>query len=510
VKIREKLIANALLSGVFLLCVGGAGYYYTHTVATVSLAMTDKEAMPIIHLNKIKENAWEVLQRLVLHSSIADWDTMQKLAREMDAHTLEISQETRQLHEMYQAFVAEGDVTHAQDGAQLSEFEQAWAAFQEVRTQVVEASNDYTKSDAMNLIMNFGHQHFNAARSHINELIDSHERNLTRLREGAEKAQQRAAQVVLTLTLVVLAAAGALMFIILRSISAPLQDAVRAAQSIAEGDLTRELKPRGNDEINDLLRFMAQMSARLSGVIRDIRLKSDGLSNAADSLSMSAQALSQGASEQAAGGEETSAALEEMTGSIRMNAENAEQTRHIANSAAIQAKQGGEAVSEAVSAIQQITRKITVIEEIAYKTNILALNAAIEAARAGEHGRGFAVVAAEVQKLAENSQSAAREISALAGRNIELAEHAGKLIGTVVPDIIRTAALVEEISAASAEQNSGVTQVNQALLQQDQVAQQNAATAEELSATAEEVNSQALNLQQLIAYFKLPQSMAKV
>jgi methyl-accepting chemotaxis protein len=501
-KIRHKLLLNAFVSAVFLVTVGGAGYFYTHTVTHLSLAMTDKEAVPIIYLNKIKETAWEVLQRLILHSSIADWDKMLQLAQEMEVHNQQIHTETQTLQKMYHHFnTVDG---HAEDMQRLKDFQEAWQKFEDVRTQVLEASMDYTKSDAMQLIMNAGHTHFNMARTHLNALIQNHENNLTRLRQGAENAQQRAALVVISLTIGVLLAALALLFFISRSISLPLRDAVIAAQRIAQGDLSIQIDPHGHDEINDLLGFMAQMSQRLAGVIRDIRAKSDALSNAADALSSSSQSLSQGASEQAASGEQTCAALEQMTASIRMNADNAEKTREIANIAAKQAQQGGSAVTEAVAAIQHITRKITVIEEIAYKTNILALNAAIEAARAGEHGRGFAVVATEVQKLAENSQAAAREIGSLALNNIQLAQHASTLISSVVPDIIRTAALVEEISTASAQQNNSVHQVNQAINQQDQVAQQNAATAEELSATAEEVNSQAVNLQALIAYFKLP------
>jgi methyl-accepting chemotaxis protein len=156
--------------------------------------------------------------------------------------------------------------------------------------------------------------------------------------------------------------------------------------------------------------------------------------------------------------------------------------------------------------MKQIAQKIAIIDDIAYQTNLLALNAAIEAGRAGEHGKGFAVVAAEVRKLAERSQVAAEEISRLAGGSVELAEKAGSLLGAIVPSIQKTADLVQEISAASSEQNSGVGQINGAITQISQAVQQNAAASEELASTSEEVSAQALELQNMMAFFTVSQN----
>ncbi len=171
-------------------------------------------------------------------------------------------------------------------------------------------------------------------------------------------------------------------------------------------------------------------------------------------------------------------------------------------------RRAGEAVVETVAAMKEIAGKISIIEEIARQTNLLALNAAIEAARAGEHGKGFAVVASEVRKLAERSQKAAGEISELSGRSVAVAEKAGAMLQQIVPDIQKTAELVQEISAASGEQNSGAEQINKAILQLDQVIQQNASAAEEMASMAEELSGQAEQLQEAIAFFRLGQEHA--
>ena len=195
--------------------------------------------------------------------------------------------------------------------------------------------------------------------------------------------------------------------------------------------------------------------------------------------------------------------MEQMAANIRQNADNALQTEKIAVKAAVDAREGGRAVTETVSAMKDIAGKISIIEEIARQTNLLALNAAIEAARAGEHGKGFAVVASEVRKLAERSQLAAGEISELSRTSVEVAEQAGAMLERLVPDIQRTAELVQEISAACKEQDAGAEQINKAIQQLDQVIQQNASASEEMASTSEELASQADQLQGTMSFFRV-------
>ncbi|UFS71431.1 methyl-accepting chemotaxis protein [Geomonas sp. RF6] len=226
------------------------------------------------------------------------------------------------------------------------------------------------------------------------------------------------------------------------------------------------------------------------------------LGSGSHELSSNAGQMSQGASEQAAAAEEASSSMEQMSSNIRQNADNAAQTEKIAVKSAEDAKEGGQAVEATVLAMKEIASKINIIEEIARQTNLLALNAAIEAARAGEHGKGFAVVASEVRKLAERSQRAAAEISQLSANSVGIAVKAGDLLAKIVPDIQKTAELVQEISASSREQDSGAEQINKAIQQLDQIIQQNASAAEEMSSTAEELSVQAVQLQRAIAFFK--------
>ncbi|MBF0143089.1 MAG: HAMP domain-containing protein [Magnetococcales bacterium] len=290
--------------------------------------------------------------------------------------------------------------------------------------------------------------------------------------------------------------------VITRAIVSALVQGVAFARSIAEGDLTATIAIDQKDEVGQLAATMRSMADKLKEVVSDVRAAADNVSIGSRELSDSSQNLSQGATEQAASIEETSSAMEEMTSNIQQNTDNAQTTEKIAQTAAKDAEDGGSAVNEAVAAMKQIAGKIGIIEEIARQTNLLALNAAIEAARAGEHGKGFAVVAAEVRKLAERSQTAAGEISQLSASSVQVAEKAGGIIGKLVPDIQRTAELVQEISASSREQNQGAEQINVSIQQLDQVIQQNAGASEEMAATAEELNSQADQLASTIAFFR--------
>ena len=286
----------------------------------------------------------------------------------------------------------------------------------------------------------------------------------------------------------------------------PIEASQRVLQAIESGDLTGGIETKYQGQLGDLCNSINSTLAQLSRVVTEVNANADALASASEEVSATSQTLSQAASEQAAGVEETSASLEQMTASIAQNTENAKVTDSIAAKAASEATQGGEAVRSTVAAMKQIAHKIGIIDDIAYQTNLLALNAAIEAARAGEHGKGFAVVAAEVRKLAERSQVAAQEIGTVARSSVELAENAGQLLNAIVPSIRRTSDLVQEITAASEEQSTGVSQINTAVNQLTHTTQQAAANAEELAATAEEMSAQAEQLQTLMAFFKVQNS----
>jgi methyl-accepting chemotaxis protein len=283
--------------------------------------------------------------------------------------------------------------------------------------------------------------------------------------------------------------------------------AAEVVRRVAEGDLTVDVQLRSGDT-NSLLASMRQMTEKLRAIMGDVRMTADALASASEEVAASAQALSQNASEQAANVEETSASVEEIAATVAQNSENARVTDSMASQSSKDAVEGGEAVRSMVNAMRQIAGKIGIIDDIAYQTNLLALNAAIEAARAGDHGKGFAVVAAEVRKLAERSQVAAQEIGSVAGESVTLAERAGQLLDQMVPSIRKTADLVQEISSASREQNTGLEQINLAVSQLAQTTQVNASASEELSSTSEEMSGQAVQLQEMIQFFRLAETHA--
>jgi len=355
--------------------------------------------------------------------------------------------------------------------------------------------------------------------------VDNIFTELSRLKEGAaSKANDLTDQLYatsLTMMLALIAAAVGigmtLGLVISRSITQPLNEAVRVAETVAAGDLTSRIEVTSKDETGQLLNALKVMNASLLDIVGSVRSSSESIATGSSQIAIGNNDLSQRTEEQASNLEQTAASMEELTSTVRQNSETARQANQLATTASDAAVKGGEVVGQVVGTMQDITdssKKIAdiigVIDGIAFQTNILALNAAVEAARAGEQGRGFAVVAGEVRNLAQRSAGAAKEIKLLINESVEkvetgsrLADDAGRNMENIVSQVKRVTDMITEISAAGVEQSQGISQVSDAVNQLDQVTQQNAALVEESAAAADSLKSQAARLAEIVAVFKV-------
>ena len=379
-------------------------------------------------------------------------------------------------------------------------------------------------------------------REIIRSVLESAKQSMESEKDKADKNYASIRNITLISIIVSLLVAVTAAVYLALSISKGLGKAVGLADAVAIGDLDQKIEITSNDEIGDLVAALNKMTANLKAsanvagelskgnlmvqtkrlsdrdslgialetmvdklrrVVAEAMAATDNVSSGSQQLSSTSEQLAQGSNEQAAATEQASSAMEQMAANIRQTADNAAQTEKIARQSARDAEASGVAVVRAVEAMQTIVGKITVVQEIARQTDLLALNAAVEAARAGEHGKGFAVVASEVRKLAERSQAAAAEINNLSSDTVKVADEAGQMLSRLVPDIKKTAELVEEISSACREQDTGAEQVNQAILELDKVTQQNSAASEELAASSEELAAQGEQLQLTMSYFRL-------
>ncbi len=397
-------------------------------------------------------------------------------------------------------------ISSPEEKAGYDNFVKLWNEYLELHERILGLSRQLKTKEAMAIMNGPSRQHFDELSAQMLKLVEVNVKGgdaasaLGDVVYASEKKQISAIiaiSIVLGIVISVFITRG-----ITRQLGGEPAYAADVVKRVAAGDLTVNVVVRSGNQ-GSLLAAMALMVNKLRSTVEEISESANGLAAASTQVSSASQSLSQGASEAAASVEETSASVEQISATVAHNAENAQVTESMATSAAINARDGGEAVRQTLDAMHKIAEKIGIIDDIAYQTNLLALNAAIEAARAGDHGKGFAVVAAEVRKLAERSQIASKEIGELAGSSVSVAEHAGALLEKLLPSISKTSDLIQEISSASAEQSSGIGQINNALGQLSTTTQTTASASEELAATSEELSAQALQLQQTIRFFRV-------
>ena len=308
-----------------------------------------------------------------------------------------------------------------------------------------------------------------------------------------------------------------------RGVVAPLEEAGRHFERIAQGRLDQPIAARGTNEIGRLFSGLARMQASVARTVQTVRESADSIHLGADEIATGNADLSARTENQAASLEETASSMEELTATVRQNAEHAREANALASTALQATSRGSEVVNEVVDKMRGIAQSsdkiaeiISVIDGIAFQTNILALNAAVEAARAGEQGRGFAVVAGEVRGLAQRSAQSAKEIKTLISESVAeiqggsaLVEHAGEAMSNVSASISRVTQMMAEISASSLEQSTGIEQVNQAVVQMDEMTQQNAALVEEAAAAAASLHQQTQELKKAVAVFEISESVLR-
>jgi methyl-accepting chemotaxis protein len=421
-----------------------------------------------------------------------------------DAQIREFDAKMMTERDAVQSQLAQGIARASEQGKLIwLQVQQKWGDYAQVNDEVRQLVSAHRNVDATKLTLTRSRELANAISTNVAQLVALQEQQMKEAVGAAGESYTDARWMLIASALVAIGiAVGAALWIV-RTLSSGLETAREAISAVAAGDLTRDVRHDRDDEIGEMIGVVNDMIARLREVLGNTAMVAQNVSTGSEQLSSTAEQVSQGASEQAASTEEASAAIEEMASNVKQTADNAAQTEKIARQSSKDAEASGEAVQQAVVAMRTIADKISIVQEIARQTDLLALNAAVEAARAGEHGKGFAVVASEVRKLAERSQTAAAEISAVSTSTVTAAAQAGDMLVRLVPDIRRTAELVAEISAACREQDIGTSQINQAIQQLDAITQQNAAASEQISAASEELATKAEELQAGIAYFQL-------
>jgi len=428
----------------------------------------------------------------------------------------EVEQDHAHAEQMWKAYIATQMTT--EEKALVDRFSAAHSIYLEQGLEpalVAARAGDMEKMKS--LMHGRMHERFVPVRDLINQLVNLQKDVGKQVYESSQASFASFRLLVIGILAGGLSLAAGIGWWLVRSITAPLDRAVRIAESVAAGDLTQQIEVRTHDETGKLLGALREMSNSLVGIVGDVRRATDSISTASSEIASGNMDLSARTEQQASSLEETASSMEELTSTVRQNADNARQANQLAGNASEVARRGGAVVSQVVdkmSAINESAYKIveiiSVIDGIAFQTNILALNAAVEAARAGEQGRGFAVVASEVRNLAQRAGNAAKEIKQLIDNSVaqveegsRLADQAGTTMREVVQSVQQVTDIIGEISAASGEQSSGLQQINQAVVQMDSATQQNAALVEQAAAAAGALQEQATSLSQAVSVFRL-------
>ncbi|WP_316900006.1 methyl-accepting chemotaxis protein [Pseudodesulfovibrio indicus] len=460
-----------------------------------STVMNDNWIPSIVNINKINTATSDFRIAELQHTLSQTEKSMQRFEQDMEDQLALIAGAEK----VYVPLISSET-----ERAMFDRFVVMWKQYLAMHAKFLDMSRNNRMDEAKALLRGEGQELFDKASGTLGELILLNNEGANEQSAMGDANYESAKLWVICILLSVVVISVILSLFIVRSLLNQLgEEPARLADiagRIAEGDLTVNMNT-GKKSVG-VFAAMRQMVEQLQGVVGNILQAADNVAAGSVQISSAAEETSQGATEQAAAAEEVSSSMEEMVSNIEQNAENAHKTEEIARQSAQDARQGGEAVTQTVGAMKEIADKISIIEEIARQTNLLALNAAIEAARAGEHGKGFAVVAAEVRKLAERSGTAASEISELSSTSVQIAENAGTLLTSLVPNIEKTAELVQEIAAASAEQNSGAEQISAAIVQLDTVIQQSASASEEMASASEELSAQAQEMQTTMEFFK--------
>ena len=510
-KIGSRLaIGVAAASGLLALIVFIGSSRMNDINGYLDLITEDRQAK-INLANDLKDNIRTravVMRNIVLLTDEAD---MKKEADRLTALREAFDKSEKQLEE---------GIRSDEGKQRLGKLVAAATAMREPSNEVVKLGLQNKTEEATKTLMAKVRPAQNKALEAVDEMVAFQTKLTAKAQDEAHAAYKSGLTLLLALGGIAIALLCFFGWLLTRSITRPVAQAVDAAERISAGDLTVELKAEGKDETAQLLQALSGMKDNLAAIVGGVRGNADGVATASAQIAQGNQDLSQRTEEQASALEETAASMEELSSTVKQNADNARQANQLALSASGVAVKGGEVVGQVVDTMKGINDSskkiadiISVIDGIAFQTNILALNAAVEAARAGEQGRGFAVVASEVRNLAGRSAEAAKEIKSLITASVErveqgttLVDQAGVTMSEVVASIKRVTDIMGEISAASSEQSAGVAQVGEAVSQMDQATQQNAALVEESAAAAESLKGQAQQLVQAVAVFKLSQA----